>query len=79
MSLVKKVADGITCVTTCDNWPYKNCKVGSNFENVSAKSCPKMELMRGNRDWGFATCIPPYSRQRDPFTGKEVKHNNYPE
>merc|ERR1719341_490282 len=64
VSLVKKVADGITCVTTCDNWPYRNCK---------------MELMRGNRDWGFATCIPPYSRQRDPFTGNKVKHNNYPE
>merc|ERR1711934_277293 len=29
VSLVKKVSDEITCVTTCDNWPYKNCKVGS--------------------------------------------------
>ena len=32
VSLVKRVADGITCVTTCDNWPYKNCKVRSNYQ-----------------------------------------------
>ena len=32
VSLVKKVADGIACITTCDNWPYKNCKVRSNYQ-----------------------------------------------
>merc|ERR1719209_1134646 len=41
VSLVKKVSDEITCVTTCDNWPYKNCK---------------MEVMaRGNRMLGYST------------------------
>ena len=80
VSLVKKVADGITCITTCDNWPYKNCKVRSNYRSVSAL-CSKMELRRGNRGWGWSTCISPFSRRQNPFSGKamRVKYNNYPE
>ena len=80
VSLVKKVADGIACITTCDNWPYQNCKVRSNYQ-YQLNSVQKMELRRGKRDWGWSTCISPFSRRQNLFSGKAitVKYNNYPE
>merc|ERR1719278_68753 len=61
-SLVEEVAEG-TCTTTCNNWPYGQCKV---------------ELRWGNGGHQSATCINPYTGSTNRFNNQPQKFSNYP-
>jgi len=53
-----------TCISTCEDWPYSQCRV---------------ELRRPDGSWQAATCLNPYTTKPGPFNPFPQKFTNYPE